>query len=72
MRPCGCEFCTDLRYVTPAKLIDSDSVRFQEWIKPAREQKKFILVLGDSLEIIDKCPKCGYEFTENDYDNYIL
>lgn len=69
MRPCGCEFCTDLKHVTPAKLIYSDNIEFQKWIKPARDHKKFILI-GDSLEIIDKCPKCGYEFTKNDYDNY--
>ena len=70
MRPCGCEFCTDLRYVTPAKLLDGGNEEFQKWIKAAREHKKFILDLGDSFEIIDRCPKCGYEFTENDYDNY--
>ena len=70
MRPCGCDFCNDLRNIQPAKYIDSDNVHFQKWIKPAREQKKFILDLGDLLEIIDECPKCGYKFTEEDYDSY--
>ena len=67
---CGCEFCNDLRNIEPAKYIDSGDEEFKEWIKKAREQKKFVLELEDSFTIIDKCPECGYEFTEEDYDSY--
>ena len=70
MKSYGCDFCTDLRNIEPAKYIDGGNEEFKEWIKKARENKKFILDLGDSFIIVDECPMCGYEFTEKDYDSY--
>ena len=66
----GCDFCTDLRNIEPAKYIGGGNDKFKEWIKKAREQKKFILDLGDKFAIVDECPMCGYEFTADDYDSY--
>lgn len=72
MKSCGCEFCNDLRNIEPASYIGGGDKEFKEWIDKAREEKKFILDLGDKFAIIDKCPKCGYEFTEEDYDIYAI
>jgi len=70
MKSYGCDFCNDLRNIEPASYISGGDEEFQKWINEAREQKKFILDLGDKFAIIDECPKCGYKFTEEDYDNY--
>lgn len=70
MKPYGCDFCNDLRNIEPAKYINSGDEEFREWIKKAKEKKKFILDLGDEFAIVDKCPMCRYEFTEEDYDSY--
>ena len=71
MKECGCGFCTDLRNIEPAKYIGGGDEEFKEWIGKAREQKKFILDLGDKFAIVDECPMCGYKFTEEDYDSYM-
>ena len=70
MKKCKCDFCTDLRNIEPAKYISGGSDEFKEWISKAKEQKKFILDLGDKFAIVDECPMCGYKFTEEDYDSY--
>lgn len=70
MRPCGCAFCNDLRNIQPAKYLDGGDEEFQKRIKEARKHKKFILELSDKFVIVDECPKCGYKFTEEDYDSY--
>ena len=70
MKEYGCDFCTDLRNIEPAKYIGGGDNEFKEWIRKAREQKKFILDLEDEFVIVDKCPVCGYEFIEADYDSY--
>lgn len=74
----SCRCCTDMRYIQPAKLIG-----FTEWdpedelcqmIEKAKDDKKFIAMIyedGDTYYgVVDKCPWCGYEFTEDDYDSY--
>lgn len=68
----GCSFCTDLRNIEPAKYISGGSEQFQKFINRAKEQKKFIIYLGNvgKCGIVDRYPKCGYEFTEEDYDSY--
>lgn len=70
MKEYGCDFCTDLRNIEPAKYIGGGDEEFKERISKAREQKKFILDLGDKFAIVDECPMCGYKFTEEDYDSY--
>ena len=70
MKPYKCDFCNDLRNIQPASYIGGGSDEFKKWIEKARKEKKFILDLGDKFVIVDKCPKCGYEFTEEDYDSY--
>lgn len=72
MKPCGCEFCNDLRNIQPASYIGGGDKEFKEWIMKAREQKKFIWDLGDEFAVVDKCPKCEYEFAEEDYDSYCI
>ena len=72
MKPYGCDFCNDLRNIEPASYIGGGDEEFKKWIEKAREEKKFILDLGDEFAIVDKCPKCGYEFTEEDYDSYYI
>lgn len=70
MKPYKCDFCNDLRNIQPASYIGGGSDEFKKWIEKAREEKKFILDLVDKLVIVDKCLKCGYEFTVEDYDSY--
>jgi hypothetical protein len=70
MKSCGCDFCNDWRNVEPAKYIGSNSKALQEWLEKADEEKKFVLLCANGFAIVDKCPKCGYEFTEEDYDSY--
>lgn len=68
---CGCNFCNDMRNIQPASDIGGGDEEFQQWIKKAREAKQFILVSDDDyFYIVDKCPVCGYVFTEEDYDSY--
>lgn len=71
MKPCGCNFCNDLRNIEPAKYIGGGDEEFKKWIETAKEHKKFILCLKNKFMIIDNCPECGYEFTKEDYDSYI-
>ena len=71
MKIYGCKFCNDLRNIEPASDISGDDDNFKKWINKAIEKKKFILVLKDKFVIVDKCPKCGYGFTEEDYDSYL-
>lgn len=66
----GCDFCTDLRNIEPAKYIGGGDEEFEKWIAKAREKKKFILDTKDEFIVVDECPVCGYRFTEEDYDNY--
>ena len=70
MRPCGCEFCTDLRNIQPAKYLDGGDEEFQKRIKEARKHKKFILELSDKFVIVDECPKCGYNKNMISIDNF--
>lgn len=71
MKSCGCEFCNDLRNIEPAKYISGGDEDFQKWITKARDKKKFILETENELKIVNRCPKCGYKFTSEDYDNYL-
>ena len=71
MKSCGCDFCNDLRNIEPAKYIGGGDEEFKEWIEKEKKQKNFILDLGDKFAIIDRCPECGYKFTEEDYDSYM-
>ena len=74
MKSFGCEYCNDLRYIEPAKYIGGGDKELREFIEKAKEKKQFVHHYkkgnGTIFEIIDKCPNCGYEFTEEDYDSY--
>lgn len=74
MKPCGCKFCNDLRYIEPAKYIGGGDAELQEFISEAAKKKQFIhhyrTEEGTVFNIVNKCPVCGYEFTEEDYDSY--
>lgn len=74
MKPCGCEFCNDLRNIEPAKYIGGGGEELKEFIKKATENKQFIYHYrvdeGMMFMVVDKCPVCRYEFTEEDYDIY--
>ena len=71
----GCDYCNDLRNVEPAKYIGGGDKKLKNFITKAHNNKKFICITRQRngvafFEIVDKCPMCGYEFTEEDYDNY--
>ena len=74
MKPCGCGFCNDLRNIEPAKYISGGNDEFKKLIAEAKEKKQFVYHWNDDeytyFAIVDKCPECGYEFTEEDYDDY--
>lgn len=75
MKPCGCDFCNDLRYIEPASYVgcqDDAGQELKDFINKAREEKKFLRHYDSGIGIIEKCPKCGYVFTEEDYDSYTL
>ena len=38
MKPCGCEYCNDLRNIEPAKYISGGDKKFQEWINKAKAE----------------------------------
>ena len=79
MKSCGCEYCNDLRHISPAKYIGVDNLpKYDDariFIEDAANNKKFIWATFDENDdrifvIVDKCPLCGYEFDEEDYDSY--
>ena len=79
MKSCGCEYCNDLRFITPAKYIGVSNLPKDDkdriFIEEAAKNKKFIWDTFDENDdrifvIVDKCPLCGYEFDEEDYDSY--
>ena len=70
----GCKFCNDSKNIIPASYVsvqreDMES-KAADFILHAKENKQFLLFAADNLFIIDKCPKCGYVFTEEDYNSY--
>ena len=74
---CGCDYCTDLRFIEPAKdvYVDDGKGNLVNWLKEAREKKRFIeAVFKDGVVygfyVIDCCPKCFYKFTESDYNKF--
>ena len=71
MKSYGCIFCNDMRNIQPASYIDGDDSEFKIWIGKARVKKKFVLNSRDKFFVVDKCPQCGYEFTEEDYNSYM-
>ena len=73
MKPCGCKFCNDLRYIEPASYVGYSkdaSQEFKDFIDKAREEKKFLYHPDKRICVVEKCPMCGYVFTEEDYDSY--
>ena len=71
----GCDYCNDLRNIEPAKYIGGGNKKLKNFITKAHNNKKFISITRQRngvvfFEIVDKCPMCGHEFTEEDYDNY--
>ena len=42
MKPCGCDFCNDLRNIEPAKYIGGGSGSLQKFIEGAKKEKAFI------------------------------
>ena len=79
MKPCGCEYCNDLRFISPAKYIGVSNLPKDDetriFVEEAAKNKKFIWDTFDENDdhifvIVDKCPLCGYEFDEEDYDSY--
>lgn len=75
MKSYGCNFCNDLRNIEPAKYIGGGDDELKKFCKEADYEKKFIYHFRDGenmhFVIIDKCPECEYEFTEEDYDSYM-
>ena len=75
MKSYGCCFCNDLRNIEPAKYIGGGNKETKEFLDKAKAEKKFIHhydINGVTvMEVTDKCPNCGYEFTEEDYDSYL-
>jgi hypothetical protein len=75
LKSCGCDFCNDLRNIEPAKYIGGGDKKTKEFLDKAKKEKRFIYhynMYGTTvMEITDKCPNCGYEFTEEDYDSYL-
>jgi hypothetical protein len=70
MKQHGCDFCNDLRNVEPAKYVGGGDENFKKQIEHAKKQKKFLLDTGSEFIVIERCPVCGYKFTEEDYDSY--
>lgn len=74
MKPCGCDFCNDLRNIEPAKYIGGGDEGLREFIEKAMKDKRFIYHYhkddGIMFIVVECCPVCGYEFTEEDYDSY--
>lgn len=79
MQSYGCEFCNDLINVQPAKYVavvnndnspvaTDDEVR--KFLEKAKEEKRFLMFEGDNIHVVNKCPACGYVFSEKDYDSY--
>ena len=73
-----CGYCSDWRCVAPAYSIDfrgSDD-ELGVWLAKAQKEKKFVsqwLIHGVAhFAIVEKCPECGYEFTERDYDGAVI
>lgn len=71
----GCDFCNDLRNIEPANYIGGGDAEIQKFLNKAKEKKQFIYHYHNDageivLMIVDKCPVCGYKFTEEDYDDY--
>lgn len=77
MKPCGCSFCNDLRNIKPAMYIgvESSDQKLKDFIQQAKSKKQFIYQYhtndGWVFEVINQCPVCGYQFTEEDYDSYL-
>lgn len=71
---CGCDFCSDMRNVEPARYIATNDKEISEFLKEADSQKKFIYHWHEGIEIvfamIDECPVCGHKFTEEEYVSY--
>lgn len=74
MKHCSCDFCNDLRNIEPASYIGGGDDDFKAFIQNAKGNKKFVYHYdvdeGTMFEVIDKCPVCGHNFTEEDYDSY--
>lgn len=71
MKTLGCDFCCNWQNVGPAKYIAViGDIEFKTRMQQANKDKKFFLSTPWGSIIIDKCPKCGYVFTSEDYDNY--
>ena len=75
MKSCGCDFCNDLRNIEPAKYIGGGDKELQKFLKEADDKKQFIYHFRDGEDmvyaIVNECPECGHEFTEEDYDMYL-
>lgn len=71
----GCEYCTDYRFIEPAKdvFVANEQDEIESWVKEAREKKQFLEAVFEDgfligFNIVEDCPKCGYKFTEADYN----
>lgn len=74
MSQCRCDYCTDLRYVMPAKMLGTSNCNDDEIIKmveKAKADKDFIEVTDEYIAILIGCPNCGYIFTKEDYDKCV-
>lgn len=43
---------------------------FRKTILEAHEQKKSLLIGKHIFCVVNQCPICGYEFSDEDYDSY--
>ena len=70
----GCNFCDDIRNIEPAKFISCDGTDKEQvkFLEMAKKEKKFLWFADKYVAIVDECPVCGYKFTEDDYDDYVL
>lgn len=71
----GCDYCRDLRNIEPASYVGGGDDEFKAFIQRARDNKQFLHFCynddGDKcFEVVECCPRCGYKFTEKDYDSY--
>ena len=68
----GCDFCKEIVNIEPAKSVACDGTDKEqvEFLEKAKREKKFLWFTNEYVAIVDKCPVCGHEFTEEDYDNY--
>ena len=71
-----CKYCEDLRYIEPAKYIGMSGGDDPDWLKKAKQEKKFLEAVYDEhrhltgFYVVNECPICGQALTPELYDEY--